>query len=154
MKPVFARPERRTASAMGGRADTRALWRRLAQAILAVFCLVAAARAGLPAGDATLLVGSVADEATRADASLDQGRKLLRPKAAPIAERVWRAIDRGGAGSDQQATLALLPEREPLPLADRIGFHSNDDRGPAWRSIRAGYARAPPTTSDRSQPFA
>src|SRR5262245_65333007 len=79
MKPMFARPERRTASAMGGRADTRALWRRLAQAILAVFCLVAAARAGLPAGDATLLVGSVADEATRADASLDQGRKLLRP---------------------------------------------------------------------------
>jgi len=143
-------PDRRSAASPRGGAETWSPWRRVAQAIFAVFCLVAIART-----DATLPPGATPDEATRADASLDQGRKLLRPKAALTAERVWRAIDTGGSGSGQDAAVAVLPERELCPLSDeRIGLHSDDEHGAAWLSIRAGYARAPPTTSDRSQPFA
>src|SRR5262245_30716816 len=143
----------RAASACGG-AETRSVWRRVTQAIFAAFCLVAVAQtAGLPAADATLPPGSAADKATRADASLDQGRKLLRPKAALAAERVWRAIGSGGSGQD--AAVAALLERESLPrFDDRIGFHSDDERGRAWLTVRAGYARAPPTTRDCSEPFA
>jgi len=143
-------PHSRSAASPRGGAETWSLWRRVAQAIFAVFCLVAVART-----DATLPLGTTADKATRADASLDQGRKLLRPKAALTAERVWRAIDTGGSGSGQDTAVAVLPERECRPLSDdRIGFHSNDERGPAWLTIQAGYARAPPPTADRSRLFA
>jgi hypothetical protein len=155
MKPTLARADKLSAALIRGGTETRPLWPRIAQAVFAVFFLVAAAQAGLPTGDTTLLFGTAADKATRADAFLDQSRKLLRPKAVPAVERVWRAIHEGGSGSDQEAALAVLPRQEPLLLAhDQIGLRSNDERGPAWRTIRAGYARAPPVTSDRSQAFA
>jgi len=142
--------DRPSAASPRGGAEPWSLWRRVAQAIFAVLCLVAVART-----DATLPLGTTADRATRADASLDQGRKLLRPKAALTAERVWRAIDTGGSGSGQDAAVAVLPEREARPLSDdQIGFHSNDERGPARLTIRAGYARAPPPTVARSRLFA
>lgn len=143
-------------SPMRDDADARSLWRRVAQSLFAILCLVGASLAGgLPAGGATVSLDAAADKAARADASLDQGHQLLRPKPALAAARVWRAVDTGKAGSDP-ASAAALPAWPASPQIpdDRIGFHCSDESKPAWRAIQAGYARAPPSVTGRSRTFA
>jgi len=137
-------------------ADARSLWRRVAQSLFAVLCLVGASLAGsLPTGGSTVSLDAAADKAARADASLDQGHPLLRPKPALSAERVWRVIDTGGSGTDPTSVAALPDWPASLQIsADRIGFHCSDEPAPAWRTIRAGYPRAPPSVTGRSRTFA
>jgi len=135
----------------------RSLWRRIAQSLFAVLCVVAASLAGgASAGNATLQIGAAADKATSADPSRDYGRSLLRPGTEATVERIARrGVDSGGSVPDSGSG-AALPARQDfvwLP-ADEIGFLPSNEYRPDGLTVRAGPSRAPPTMSGRFRPFA
>src|SRR5262245_42319147 len=103
----------------------RSLWRRAAQSLFAVLCVVVASLAGgASVGNSPLQIGAATDKATSTDPSHDAGRSLLRPNtevtAAPIARR---GVDGGGSQPDSGSAVAAPERPDVVGLADdETGF--------------------------------
>jgi hypothetical protein len=139
----------------GGVQSPRSLWRRVAQSLFAVLCVVAASLAGTPAGNSPLQPAA-SDKATSADSSRDYGRELQKPNREIAAERTAkRGVDGGVSVSDSGSGIAVPTSQDFawLPDAGAAALPSNERR-PAWLTVRAGYSRAPPTMIGRIRLFA